>query len=227
VTIGVTNSSVIHLNKELALNHYVLPDLPYDYSALEPHISSDIMHLHHDRHHAAYVKGANTVLEELHKAREHDDFSKIALLERQLAFNVSGHILHSMFWQNLSPQGGGEPQGRLAEQIRSDFNSFATFKKHMTSAAATIMGSGWAALAWEPASARLVVVQIHDHQSDIIQGSTPLLVLDAWEHAFYLQYKADKASYFDAIWNLWNWEDVANRFAKAHNTDLAIGHVAA
>lgn len=208
------------------MNQYVLPDLPYDYAALEPHISRDIMRLHHDKHHNAYVQGANQAMQELEQARQKGDFSKIALLERTLAFNVSGHILHAMFWQNLSPQGGGEPQGRLAEQIQFDFGSFANFKAHMTRAASTIMGSGWAALAWEPASARLIVVQIHDHQSQTAQGSVPLMVLDAWEHAYYLQYHNDKASFFDAVWNLWNWQDIATRFERAASTDLVIGRVA-
>lgn len=220
------NDGLQREDKELALNHYVLPDMPYDYAALEPHISRDIMRLHHDKHHRGYVQGANQAMEELQKARQKGDFSKIASLERALVFNVSGHILHSMFWQNLSPQGGGEPQGRLAEQIKFDFGSFDNFKKHLTRAALTIMGSGWAALAWEPASARLIVVQIHDHQSETAQGSAPLMVLDAWEHAYYLQYQSDKASYFDAVWNLWNWDDVASRFDRAGDMDLAIGRVA-
>ena len=208
------------------MNQYVLPDLPYDYAALEPHISADIMRLHHDKHHNAYVQGANLAMEELQQAREKGDFSKIALLERTLAFNLSGHILHSMFWQNLSPQGGGEPDGRLAEQIKFDFGSFDNFKTHMTRAASTIMGSGWAALAWEPASARLIVVQIHDHQSQTAQGSIPLMVLDAWEHAYYLQYQNNKVNFFEAVWNLWNWKDIAARFERAASMDLGIGRVA-
>lgn len=207
------------------MNEYVLPDLPYDYSALEPHISGEIMQLHHDKHHRTYVTGANQALAGLEDARNKNDFAKIAALERSLAFHVSGHILHSLFWQNLSPDGGGQPNGALAAQVNADFGSFDGFKNQMTRAAATIMGSGWAALAWDPASTRLIVVQIHDHQSETAQGSLPLMVLDAWEHAYYLQYRADKAKFFEAVWNLWNWEDVAGRYLATRNVNLGLAHV--
>jgi Fe-Mn family superoxide dismutase len=207
------------------LNKYVLPDLPYEYGALEPHISGEIMQLHHDKHHRTYVNGANQALAELHEAQQKNDFAKIATLERTLAFNVSGHILHSIFWQNLSPDGGGKPQGGLANQIERDFGSFPTFKNQMIRAASTIMGSGWAALAWDPVSHSLITIQIHDHQSETAQGSIPLLVLDAWEHAYYLQYRSEKAKFFEAVWNLWNWEDVATRYRAVHEMDLNLRHV--
>lgn len=209
------------------MNQYVLPDLPYDYNALEPHISAQIMRLHHDKHHRAYVNGANQAMADLADARAKNDFGQIALLERELAFNVSGHILHSIFWQNLAPDRGGRPQGALAGQIDQDFGSFDAFKSQMVHAATTIMGSGWAALAWDPASARLMTMQIHDHQSQIAQGSVPIMVLDAWEHAYYLQYHSDKAKFFDAVWNLWNWEDIARRFDAVAKTDLSLGRIAA
>lgn len=208
------------------MQKYTLPDLAYDYGALEPHISADIMRLHHDKHHRTYVDGANQALEELAQARQKNDFSRIAALERSLVFNVSGHILHSLFWQNLAPKGGGAPDGALAAQINADFGSFEAFKNQMTRAAATILGSGWAALVWDPASARLITVQIHDHQSQTAQGSVPLMVLDAWEHAYYLQYKTDKAAYFAATWNLWNWRDVARRLEAARTADLNLARVA-
>src|SRR5689334_20987745 len=167
---------------------YTLPDLPYDYGALEPHISGKIMELHHDKHHQTYVNNANETLDALADARAKNDFSKIATLERALAFNVSGHVLHSLFWQNMAPKAGGEPTGALGDQLKSDFGNFSTFRAELTAAATTIMGSGWAALMWDPLSKRLLTAQIHDHQSEIPQGSVPILVLDAWEHAFYLQY---------------------------------------
>ena len=204
------------------MTKYTLPDLPYDYGALEPHISARIMQLHHDKHHQAYVTGANTALEGLAEAREKNDFSKIATLERALAFHVSGHVLHSLFWQNLAPKAGGEPTGPLADQIKQDFGSFAAFRGQLTGAAMTIMGSGWAALAWEPVSHRLVTTQLHDHQSQTTQGGIPLLVLDAWEHAFYLQYGPDKKNFFEAVWNIWNWQDVAARFQAVRNVDLGL-----
>jgi Fe-Mn family superoxide dismutase len=201
---------------------YTLPELRYDYGALEPHISAKIMQLHHDKHHAAYVTGANKALEGLEEARTKNDFAKIALLEKQLGFNVSGHVLHSIFWQNLKPQGGGEPTGELATQISQDFGSFAAFKAQLTQATATVMGSGWGALVWDPLSKRLTTVQLHDHQSETAIGAAPLLVIDAWEHAWYLQYVNEKLKFFDAVWNIFNWEDVAARFAAAKKHDLSI-----
>ena len=194
---------------------YTLPDLQYDYGALEPHISGKIMELHHDKHHAGYVKGANTALERLAEAREKRDFSTIAAHEKALAFNVSGHVLHSMFWRNLAPRRGGRPEGELADAISRDFGSFDAFQSQINAVAGSIMGSGWAALVWEPLAERLVTVQIYDHQANVTQAGTPLLVLDAWEHAFYLQYQNRKTEFFEAIWNVWNWEDVAERFARA------------
>lgn len=208
------------------MKEYVLPDLPYDYSALEPHISAEIMRLHHDKHHATYVNGANQALTGLEEARSKGDFAKIAALEHLLAFNVSGHVLHSLFWQNLSPNGGGQPDGDLAAQLDSDFGSFDAFRSQVIRAAATITGSGWAAMAWDPMSGRLLVVQIHDHQSETAQGSVPLMVLDAWEHAYYLQYKNEKAKFFEAVWNLWNWEDISSRYLSARNVNLGLSNVA-
>lgn len=208
------------------MNKYVLPDLPYDYAALEPHISGEIMQLHHDKHHRTYVEGANQAMEELGEARRKDDFARIAAIEHRLAFNVSGHVLHSLFWQNLMPGGGDRPNGALRDQIDQDFGSFDTFKTQMVRAASTIMGSGWAALAWDPASMRLLTVQIHDHQSDMAQGSIPIMVLDAWEHAYYLQYRADKTKFFEAVWNLWNWEDISTRYLATCGIDLCLSNVA-
>jgi Fe-Mn family superoxide dismutase len=205
---------------------YTLPDLPYDYGALEPHISGKIMQLHHDKHHRAYVTGANAALDALADARARDDFSRTAALERSLAFNVSGHVLHSLFWQNLAPRAGGEPTGPLADQITRDFGAFARFRAELISAAATIMGSGWAALTWDPLSKRLLTAQIHDHQNEITQGGVPILVLDAWEHAYYLQYGPEKKTYFDAVWNVWNWADASRRFESVRGIDLALRQAA-
>jgi superoxide dismutase, Fe-Mn family len=194
---------------------YTLPDLPYDYAALEPHVSGQIMELHHDKHHAAYVAGANTTLEKLAAARDKDDFGPIVGLEKTLAFHISGHVLHSIFWQNLSPDGGDKPTGDLAAAIDEHFGSFDKFKAHLTQATNTIQGSGWGALAWEPLGGRLIVEQVYDHQSSLGHGTTPLLVFDAWEHAFYLQYKNVKADFFNALWSIVNWDDVAARYTAA------------
>jgi Fe-Mn family superoxide dismutase len=197
---------------------YTLPDLPYDQGALEPHISGRIMELHHGKHHAAYVKGANTALDRLHEIREKGDFAEISMLERNLAFNVSGHVLHSVFWTNLSPDGGGEPSGDLAELLESTFGGFGGFRQQMTEAAATVQGSGWALASWEPVAGRLVVQQVHDHQGNHGQGTVPVLAIDSWEHAYYLQYENRKADYLTAVWSVVNWADVADRLAQARGS---------
>ena len=200
---------------------YALPELPYDYGALQPHISGRIMELHHDKHHAAYVKGANVTLERLHDARGIRHFETISMLERNLAFNVSGHVLHSVFWTNLSPDGGGQPSGQLGDTIEETFGGFDAFRSQMVEAAATVQGSGWALASWEPFARRLVVQQVYDHQGNHGQGTIPLLAIDAWEHAYYLQYENRKADFFDAIWHVINWDDVAARYDAARQTDLA------
>jgi superoxide dismutase, Fe-Mn family len=199
---------------------YSLPDLPYDYAALEPHYSGQILELHHDKHHAAYVSGANTTLEKLEEARNSGDFGGIVGLEKTLAFNVSGHVLHSIFWKNLSPDGGDKPDGDLASAIDEFFGGFDGFKAQLTQASSTIQGSGWGALAWEPLGQRLIVEQVYDHQGNIGNGSIPILVFDAWEHAFYLQYKNVKADFFAALWNIINWPDVAARLTKARSVSI-------
>lgn len=194
---------------------YTLPELPYDYAALEPHISARIMELHHDRHHAAYVAGANAALEQLEAARAAEDFAAINLWEKNLAFNLGGHINHSVFWRNLSPAGGGEPEGELAEAIKNSFGSFTAFKKQFAAAALGIQGSGWAVLAYDSVSRRLVVFQLFDQQSNVPVGTIPLFMVDMWEHAFYLDYLNVKADYVAAVWNIANWQDVAERLATA------------
>ena len=193
---------------------YSLPDLPYDYSALEPHISGRIMELHHDKHHAGYVAGANTALEKLAGARNAGDFAAITMLEKNFAFHLSGHVLHSVFWTNLSPD-GGEPTAAVADVLATSFGSVDLFRQQMTAAATTIQGSGWALASWEPSAGRVVIQQIHDHQSNHGQGTVPLLAIDAWEHAYYLQYENRKAEFLDAVWNVVNWDDVDRRLADA------------
>lgn len=206
---------------------YALPDLRYDYGALEPHVSGRIMALHHSKHHAGYVKGANDTLERLDEARQHGDFTRLAAMERALAFHLSGHILHSLFWQNLTPHGDDQPHGPLAAAITQDFGSFDAFKSQLTKAAATLMGAGWAALVWEPVGERLLITQIYDHQSNLAQGGIPLMVLDAWEHAYYLQYENRKVDFFQAVWALWNWDDVSARFETAQKLNIALAGASA
>ncbi|WP_172120702.1 superoxide dismutase [Actinomyces faecalis] len=194
---------------------YTLPELPYDYAALEPHVSGKIMELHHDKHHATYVAGANAALEKLEAAREADDHAAINLLEKNLAFNLGGHINHSIFWKNLSPNGGGEPEGELAEAIKDSFGSFDRLKAQFTANALGIQGSGWSVLAYDSVSGRLVTFQLFDQQGNVPVGTIPLFQVDMWEHAFYLDYLNVKADYVKAIWNIANWQDVSERLAAA------------
>jgi Fe-Mn family superoxide dismutase len=198
---------------------YALPDLPCDYSALEPHISGQIVELHHDKHHHTYVQDANATLEKLAAARASDDFGAIVGLEKTLVFDVSGHVLHSIYWQNMTPGGGGEPGRDLADALRSEFKSFAAFKAQLTHATTSVQGSGWGALAWDPLGRRLLTEQVYDHQGNIGQGAVPLLMIDIWEHAFYLQYKNVKADYVSGFWNPLNWPDVAQRLDAARSAN--------
>ena len=193
---------------------YWLPPLAYGYGALKPYYDERLLRLHHSRHHMAYVAGLNTTLDRLHEARSKRDFDSIVGLEKSLAFNLSGHMLHSLFWKNLSPTGGGKPDGELASAIEHFFGSFDRFRDHLTEATARIQGSGWGALAWEPIAKRLVVEQIYDHQGNIGSGSLPLLVIDAWEHAYYLQYENLRHNYIDALWHVIDWKDVQARFER-------------
>ncbi|NCV98529.1 MAG: superoxide dismutase [Actinobacteria bacterium] len=203
---------------------YQLPELSYDYSALEPHISARIMELHHSKHHQAYVTGANTALEAMEKARSEDNFATLPKLQKDLAFNLGGHVNHSIFWKNLSPSSSA-PEGDLAAAITEYFGSFEAFKNHFSAAAIGIQGSGWAYLAWDALGNRMIIGQLYDQQGNLAMGNIPLLMLDMWEHAFYLDYQNVKADYVKAFWNIISWEDVANRFGSVsvHSKSLLLG----
>ena len=194
---------------------YTLPDLDYDYSALAPSIAPEIMELHHSKHHAAYVAGANTALEKLAEARETGNFAAINKLEKDLAFHLGGHINHSVFWKNMSPDGGGRPEGDLGAALDEFFGSFDGFQKQFNETAMGIQGSGWSMLVWDTLGQRLNINQLFDQQGNLPVGQLPVLQLDMWEHAFYLQYKNVKGDYVKAWWNVVNWDDVAARLAAA------------
>jgi len=162
-------------------------------------------------------------LEQLEEARKKGDFSTINQLEKNLAFHLSGHVLHSLFWRNMSPDGGGTPSGDLGSAIDQFFGSFDAFKSQMSQAAVSVQGSGWASLAWDPVGKRLLVEQVYDHQGNIGNGTVPILVLDMWEHAYYLQYKNVKATWVEKFWDLVNWKDVAARDGKVRGLDIGLG----
>ena len=197
------------------MTKYTLPELSYDYAALEPNISARIMELHHSKHHAAYVAGANQALEQLAEARESNNFANINRFSKDLAFHLGGHTNHSIFWNNLSPEGGDKPEGELAAAIDDAFGSFDAFRAHFTAAAMGIQGSGWALLSYEGLGGNLLIEQLFDQQGNVPVATTPLLMLDMWEHAFYLDYVNVKADYVKAFWNIVNWADVSKRFEAA------------
>lgn len=204
-----------HLRSDGAMDVYTLPPLPYDYSALEPYISGKIMELHHDKHHATYVKGANTALEQMAEAREKNDFGTIGKLEKDFAFNLGGHTNHSVFWTNMSADGGDKPDGDLAAAIDDTFGSFDAFRAQFQANALAVQGAGWSILAWDMTGQRLAIVQLYDQQGNLPMCMVPLLMLDMWEHAYYLDYLNDKATFVEKWWNVVNWANVAERFAKA------------
>ncbi|BBX07123.1 superoxide dismutase [Mycolicibacterium aichiense] len=197
------------------MTDYRLPDLDYDYSALEPHISGEINEIHHSKHHAAYVKGVNDALAKLEEARATADHAAIFLNEKNLAFHLGGHLNHSIWWKNLSPNGGDKPVGELAAAVDEAFGSFDAFRAQFSAAANGLQGSGWAVLGYEPLGGKLLTFQLYDQQANVPAGIVPLLQVDMWEHAYYLQYKNVKADYVTAFWNVVNWADVGDRFTSA------------
>lgn len=196
---------------------YELPQLPYGYSALEPHISEEIMKLHHDKHHAGYVNGANAALEKLEKARNSEIQIDMKAVLRDYSFNFGGHILHSVFWPNMAPpgKGGGTPGGKIADKINKNFGSFDKFKAQFSDAAKTVEGSGWALLLYDSQIDQLVLTQIEKQNFMHLPELKILLGVDVWEHAYYLQYKNDRGKYVESWWNVINWDDVDKRFSSA------------
>ena len=194
---------------------YTLPELPYAYDALQPSISARIMELHHGKHHQAYVTGANTALDQLAEARESGNLVNINKLTKDLTFNLAGHVNHSVFWTNLSPDGGDKPTGEIASAVDEFFGGFDTFTAHFTAAAMGVQGSGWAALVYDSVGQRPIIVQFHDQQQDFPAGTVPLLLLDVWEHAYYLDYANVRADYVKAFWNIVNWANVEQRLQAA------------
>jgi Fe-Mn family superoxide dismutase len=188
---------------------YSLPKLPYDYQELEPYISEEQLKLHHQKHHQAYVNSANALLEKLDKARKDNADIDIKATLKELSFQVGGHVLHSLFWRNLKP--GKQINEKLKSAIEKEFGSFERFKKEFTQAATGVEGSGWAALAADE-TGKLLILQIEKHNVNIYPGFRLLLVLDVWEHAYYLDYKNNRAGFVDAFWNIVNWDEVEKRF---------------
>jgi superoxide dismutase, Fe-Mn family len=193
---------------------YVLPPLPYSYEALEPLYDRKTVEIHYTKHHAKYVQDLNASIEKLQNARKQNDFSAIKAVSRDLAFNGSGHILHCLFWNSMTP-GGSKPSTDLIRAISQDFGSLEVCQAQFAAAAKAVEGSGWAVLAWEPVGKQLLILQCEKHQNLTIWGVTPLLVCDVWEHAYYLQYANDRAKWVDNFMKLANWQFASERFALA------------
>ncbi len=195
---------------------YYLPDLPYGYKDLEPQISEEQLKLHYQKHHQSYVNAANAILDKLDKARTENSDIDVKAIAKELAFNVGGINLHNLFWENMAPAGkggGGEPAGVLGDAVRDEFGNFSRFKKLFTLAATGCEGSGWAALSYCQRSNRLIISQIEKHNVNFPPGCfLPILVLDVWEHAYYLDYKNERPKFVEAFWNIINWNIVKKRF---------------
>jgi Fe-Mn family superoxide dismutase len=197
---------------------YSLPKLPYDYKALAPHMSEDQLTLHHTKHHQAYVNGANALFEKFDKARKEKTDFDIKATAKELSFHLGGYRLHNLFWQNLAPSGkggGGVPTGDLAKVIDGEFGGFDRFKKEFSAAATSVEGSGWAALSYCRETGRPLIMQVEKHNMNGFPGYPILMVLDVWEHAYYLDYRNDRAKFVEAFWNIVNWDEVGKRFAAA------------
>jgi len=198
-------------------NKYILPELPYHYHELSPYISEEQLKIHHQKHHQAYVSGANTILEKIAMARVDGVDIDMRAVAKELSFNIGGHIFHSLFWANLKPLAGeiNEPSGQLKEAIIGGFGSFTRFKKEFTQTAMTVEGSGWASLAICPITKQLMIMQVEKHNTNLYPQFSILLVIDVFEHAYYLDYKNEKAKYIEAFWNIVNWGEVGRRLERA------------
>jgi superoxide dismutase, Fe-Mn family len=196
--------------------NYELPQLPYGYKDLEPYISEQQLTIHHQKHHQGYANAANAIFEKMERSRKESVDLEMKSTLKELSFNIGGHILHSLFWPNLAPAGnggGGMPGGILKETIENEFGSFERFKKEFTQAAASVEGSGWAALAFDGTAKRLQIMQIEKHNVNLYPTFKILMVLDVWEHAYYLDYKNERAKFIEAFWSLANWQEVGRRLA--------------
>jgi Fe-Mn family superoxide dismutase len=195
---------------------FTLPKLPYDYNALAPYISEEQLKFHHDKHHQAYVNGANAIFKKIDDAKEAKTLLDLKAVSKELSFNIGGHLLHTTFWDNMAPAGkggGGEPGGAVADLISKEFGSFDMFKKAFSAAATSTEGSGWAALAVHPCIGRPLIMQIEKHNVNVFPDFQIIMALDVWEHAYYIDYKNDRAKFVENFWNIVNWDRVNKNLA--------------
>lgn len=212
---GLLGTNVVATAKPLPLDEngkYVLPPLKYDYDAIERAIDKETVRLHHDIHHNGYVKGLNASLDKLAQARESGDYDLVQYYTNKVSFHGSGHVLHTIYWDNMSPDGGGRPSGKLLKAIEKDFGSFEQFKANFIAASSKVEGSGWGILAWEPLGEKLIILQAEKHNNLTVWGAVPLLVVDVWEHSYYLKYQNKRGDYVKAFFDVVDWKDVAERY---------------
>lgn len=214
--------NTLFLGSPVPIGGHVLPPLPYPYDALEPYISRETLRFHHDKHHQAYVNGLNEAEEALARARAQGDFALTRYWERELAFNGSGHILHSIYWTNMTPRGTPGPGPMLSAQINAVFGNFDAFRRQFLTAAEQVEGSGWSILIWNPSWRRVEVLQAEKHEDLTQWGGIPILVVDVWEHAYYVDYRNDRRRYLEAWWNLVNWPDVERRLVTGMMTQVPL-----
>ena len=195
---------------------YVLPKLPYEYKDLQPYMSEEQLRIHHSKHHQAYVNGANAILQKLDKARKEGTDIDVKSTLKELSFNIGGHLLHSLFWGNLAPtgKGGGKPKGTLGDAIENEFGNFERFQKEFTQAAVSVEGSGWAALVFCRQTNRPIIMQVEKHNMNVYPAFRILMVLDVFEHAYYIDYKNERAKFVEAFWNIVNWSGVNKRLEE-------------
>ncbi|MDF1498690.1 MAG: superoxide dismutase [Patescibacteria group bacterium] len=196
--------------------YYSLPELPYEFNALAPYISEDQLRIHHQKHHAGYVAGANASFQQLEKARTGNVELNMKSVLKNQAFHLGGFLLHGLFWKNLLPakDGGGEPSGKILNEINNEFRSYERFQKEFAQMALSVEGSGWATLVYCKCTKRPLLMQIEKHNLNIYPNFKILLVLDVWEHAYYIDYKNDREKYIEAFWKIVNWKKVEERFEK-------------
>ena len=199
---------------------YALPKLPYEYGDLQPYMSKEQLTIHHDKHHQGYVNGANAILQKLDKARKEGADLDVKSTLKELSFNIGGNLLHSLFWNNLAPpkKAGGKPGGALGDALDKEFGSFDRFKKEFTQAAQSVEGSGWAVLTIDKQTKRPMIMQVEKHNTNVYPGFHILTVLDVWEHAYYIDYKNDRAKYIEAFWNIVNWNKPNERLQEFQKT---------
>lgn len=199
-------------------HQYTLPPLPYALNALEPVISGEIMSLHYNKHHQAYVTNLNKALEQYEEAEKKNDVAAMIALQAAIKFNGGGHVNHSIFWTNLSPknaEGGRPPEGPLADALKQEFGGLDKFIEQLSARSVAIQGSGWGWLGYNKVKGRLEIATCDNQDPLSTKGLIPLLGIDVWEHAYYLQYKNVRADYVKSIWEIVNWKNVAERYAAA------------